>query len=459
MSKRAREGDAAPAGKAKRAKETPQAPGIGLAWGQNSLGQVGIGLDKDERKKPALIALPEGTSVKCCISGGLHTVVVTTDGKVLTFGCNDEFALGRTAVADEGEGWDKDEVEARPGQAEGLDGLKIVAASAGDSHTFVLTDDGAVYGCGCFRDPSGALGFSDVSLLAKQFTQLYPPDAEGSYPPAKQLVSGTDHVAILCEAEDGTTKVFTYGSADQGQLGRCGPNKCARDHNYRGKDGKAMPEGFEASLEKRRTTVACIQTLLRFHEVPNGPWKSRKLVSIFAGGWSTGVVDEKGEVYAWGLNNYGQIGIKPSKKNSTVEFAPKKCVFLKGCAIQKIAAGQHHSVCLSTGGEVYTIGRGDTGQLGVVESDGSVTNESSTLKKLDLKDVVDVATGSSCSYAIDKAGKAYSWGFGENLQLGGDDESDRPTPMLLSSKQVDNRIVTQIDAGGQHACGVAHDKQ
>ena len=62
-------------------------------------------------------------------------------------------ALRRHAnlAADEGEGWDKDEVEARPGQAEGLDGLKIVAASAGDSHTFVLTDDGAVYGCGCFR--------------------------------------------------------------------------------------------------------------------------------------------------------------------------------------------------------------------------------------------------------------------------------------------------------------------
>ena len=32
-----------------------------------------------------------------------------------------------------------------------------------------------------------------------------------------------------------------------------------------------------------------------------------QLVSIFAGGWSTGVVDEKGEVYAWGLNNYGQV--------------------------------------------------------------------------------------------------------------------------------------------------------
>jgi len=454
MSKRAREGGSAPA--AKRAKETAQTPGIALAWGQNSLGQAGIGLDKDERKKPALVTLPDGTSAKCCISGGLHTVVVTTDGRVYTFGCNDEFALGRTAVANDSEGWDKDEAEARPALAEGLDGLKIIAASAGDSHTFVVADDGSVYGCGCFRDPSGAFGFSEFSLLAKKFTKVYPPAGEGSYPPAKQIVSGTDHVAILCEAENGTTKVSTHGSGDQGQLGRCAPNKCARDHHFRGHEENFTPE-FEASVDNRRSTVACMQTLLRFREV-TGPWKSKKLVSLFAGGWSTGVVDEKGQVYAWGLNNYGQIGIKP-KKGSTVEYKAKTCDFFKGCAIQKIAAGQHHAVCLDTSGHVHTIGRGDTGQLGVVESDGSVTAESNTLKKLDLKDITDVSTGSSCSYAIDKDGKAYSWGFGENLQLGGDDESDRATPMLLSSKQVDNRIVTQIDAGGQHACGVARDKE
>ena len=32
-----------------------------------------------------------------------------------------------------------------------------------------------------------------------------------------------------------------------------------------------------------------------------------QLVSLFAGGWSTGVVDASGTVYAWGLNNYGQV--------------------------------------------------------------------------------------------------------------------------------------------------------
>ena len=49
---------------------------------------------------------------------------------MLTWGCNDEDALG--CVVKEGE-------EFSPGCVQGLDGVKVVQLSAGDSHTAALT--------------------------------------------------------------------------------------------------------------------------------------------------------------------------------------------------------------------------------------------------------------------------------------------------------------------------------
>ena len=38
-----------------------------------------------------------------------------------------------------------------PQRADGLDGVTVVAITAGDSHSAALTDDGRVLAVGCFR--------------------------------------------------------------------------------------------------------------------------------------------------------------------------------------------------------------------------------------------------------------------------------------------------------------------
>lgn len=54
----------------------------------------------------------------------MHTVALTKDGTVYTFGCNDEGALGRQCVATDDLA--ADEVEALPSPAEGLDGVHVI---------------------------------------------------------------------------------------------------------------------------------------------------------------------------------------------------------------------------------------------------------------------------------------------------------------------------------------------
>lgn len=77
------------------------------------------------------------------VSVGLkHAAALTHDGRVLTWGCNDFFALGREAE------WTED--EATPGVVRGLEALDVVQVVATDHATFVLTTTGLVYGWGSF---------------------------------------------------------------------------------------------------------------------------------------------------------------------------------------------------------------------------------------------------------------------------------------------------------------------
>lgn len=67
----------------------------------------------------------------------MHTIF-----KVLTFGCNDEGALGRVTDGLEDAEFKAAEVEL-PG--------KVIQISAGDSHTAALLEDGRVFAWGTFR--------------------------------------------------------------------------------------------------------------------------------------------------------------------------------------------------------------------------------------------------------------------------------------------------------------------
>ena len=74
--------------------------------------------------------------------GGLHSIVLTTDGRVFTMGCNDEGALGRKGM------------ECIPIQVKLEDPIDMV--SAGDNHSlFVNSVNGAIYFTGNYNYKRG----------------------------------------------------------------------------------------------------------------------------------------------------------------------------------------------------------------------------------------------------------------------------------------------------------------
>lgn len=108
--------------------------------GAGDVGQLGLGSDILEKSRPALVTL-DSEIIDVC-AGGMHTVCLTKDGKVITFGCNDEGALGRNTS-------DEEEAEFMPNIVDLP--MKTVQISAGDSHTAALLEDGRVFAWGTFR--------------------------------------------------------------------------------------------------------------------------------------------------------------------------------------------------------------------------------------------------------------------------------------------------------------------
>jgi len=206
----------------------------------------------------------------------MHSVCVTSEGKVLTWGCNDEGALGRPTP-------DEDDIMV-PGEA--VVAGKVVQVSAGDSHTAALTDEGSVFVWGIFRNANGKLGLIEENKICETPTQIMHTLV------VCKIVSGADHLVALTEGGD----VYTMGCAEQGQLGR-------------------VPERFSQDGGRRGLALLLNPAKARFGK------KNFICSDVWSGQYGTYAQESgSGAIYAWGLNNHYQLGF--NDKNT--RFAPKE---------------------------------------------------------------------------------------------------------------------------------------
>ncbi|XP_029475514.1 regulator of chromosome condensation isoform X2 [Rhinatrema bivittatum] len=383
--------------------------GLVLTLGQGDVGQLGLGEDIMERKRPALVALPE--MIVQAEAGGMHTVCLSKTGNIYTFGCNDEGALGRE-TSEEGS-------EMTPGKVE----LQEVAVqvSAGDSHTAMLTEDGKVFVCGSFRDNNGVIGLLEPMRKSTVPVQI-PLDV-----PVVKIASGNDHLVMLTIDGD----LYTSGCGEQGQLGR-------------------VPECFTNRGGRKGLERLLVPQLI--HLKAKG---SKRMVfqDVFCGAYFTFAISKESHVYGFGLSNYHQLGTQGTASC----FAPENLTSFKNSTKSWIgfSGGQHHTICLDSEGKAYSLGRAEYGRLGLGEG---VEEKSKPTLISGLPSIASVACGASVSYAVSKDGRIYAWGMGTNYQLGNGEEEDLWSPREMSGKQLEKRVVLSVSSGGQHTVLLVKDK-
>ncbi|WP_080635110.1 RCC1 domain-containing protein [Salinispora pacifica] len=167
-------------------------------------------------------------------------------------------------------------------------------------------------------------------------------------------------------------------------------------------------------------------------------------VTAIAGGIGHGLaVTSTGTVLAWGLNSDGQLGDGTTTDSST----PVAVDLPADTTVTAIAAGNDHSLAVTSAGTVLAWGSNSDGRLG----DGTTT-DSNTPVEVSLPagtTVTAIAAGASHSLAVTSAGTVLAWGSNSDGRLGDGTTTDSNTPVEVSLPA--GTTVTAIAAGAAHS--------
>ncbi|MGH0138062.1 UNVERIFIED_CONTAM: hypothetical protein FKN15_026039 [Acipenser sinensis] len=134
--------------------------------------------------------------------------------------------------------------------------------------------------------------------------------------------------------------------------------------------------------------------------------QSKVVVSITCGQTSSMAVLDNGEVYGWGYNGNGQLGLG----NNGNQLTPCRLTALQGMCVLQIVSGYAHSLALTDEGLLYAWGANTYGQLGT----GNKSNQLSPVQIMMEKEsrIVEIAACHSThtSAAKTQSGQVFMWG-------------------------------------------------
>lgn len=305
--------------------------GMVVAWGANSVGQLGDGTTVN---RPTPVAISGLTDVKIVTAGGDRSLAVKNDGSVWAWGNNRK----RLGVGDD-EG-----LQIQPARVRGRDGegfFEAVDVSAGDQYQLALKADGSIWAWGA--NSYNSLGAYGDGQTGEDKPTPYRIDRAGPGP-FKAIATGWAHGMAV--ASD--TTVWTWGLNTIKQLGHgvapgsCGNMNCAPNQ-------VVGPEGYG-----------------RF-----------SAVRIVDGGFDHSLaLREDGSVWAWGSNEFGQLGVgdRPIQvcvveaTNIQVPCSPTPIPVSGMTGVKAIAAGYNWSLALKLDGSLWAWGQNSLGELGAPTS-------------------------------------------------------------------------------------------
>ncbi len=336
------------------------------AWGYNGQGQLGDGTTT-QRTNPVQVNLPSGVSHVAVTAGDFHSLAIGSDGKLYAWGRNIEGQLGDGTTTN----------RTTPVQVNLPSGVSPAAVTAGQFHSLAIGSDGKLYAWG--YNGQGQLGDGTTTYQRTTPVQVNLPS--GVSPVA--VTAGQYH--SLAIGSDG--KLYAWGDNFNGQLG----------------DGTTT----------RRTTPVQVN-------LPSGV----SAVAVTAGESHSLAIGSDGKLYAWGWNDFGQLGDGTNNQRTL----PVQVTLPSGVSHVAVTAGDFHSLAIGSDGKLYAWGRNIEGQLG----DGTTTNRTTPVQ-VNLPSGVSpaaVTAGQFHSLAIGSDGKLYAWGYNDFGQLGDGTTVSKLNPVI-----------------------------
>ncbi|MCE3229897.1 MAG: rcc [Bacteroidetes bacterium] len=164
---------------------------------------------------------------------------------------------------------------------------------------------------------------------------------------------------------------------------------------------------------------------------------------IYAGSNHNMALKSDGSVWTWGSNGSGQLGNNTTNSSST----PIQVTGISN--VSKIAAGRYHCLALKNDGTLWVWGSNAYGQLG-----NGTTTQSKVPIQISLTNVVQIAAGEEQSLALKSDGTVWAWGYNNVGQLGNGNNTTSNVPVQVSSLSGITDISTLI---GDHCVALKND--
>ncbi|KAL3511138.1 hypothetical protein ACH5RR_030539 [Cinchona calisaya] len=181
-----------------------------------------------------------------------------------------------------------------------------------------------------------------------------------------------------------------------------------------------------------------------------------KVSYVSCGPWHTALITSAGRLFTFGDGTFGALGHDDYHSSNI----PREVESLKGVRTVKVACGVWHTAAVveisapsksgpsegSLSGKLFTWGNGDEGQLG--HSDKKRTLVPVSVVALDDMCVSQVACGQNLTVALTTGGKVYTMGSSVHGQLGSP-SAPGTTPACVEGVIADS-FIEEIDCGSHH---------
>jgi len=355
------------------------------AWGTNYFGELGDGTTTDTTS-PVQVVDQSGVGLDAIVavdSGTEFSIALKGDGTVLTWGRNSFGQLGNN---------DKPVDNPVTQQVVDNTGLaldKVVAITTDYSTNAALRSDGSVWTWGYNGNYQlGDGSYTDRAMAAPVMANSLTPLSD-----VMAVAAGSDHFIAL--KKDST--VWAWGNNTVGQTG---------DGKYT--SSEPYPVQVVDSSGNALTDV----------------------VKIFAGASQSFAIQSDGTLWAWGYNNYGQLG-DGTTFNSI--YAIQVTVISN---VVSVTASYGNTYVVKSDGTVWAWGFDVYGQLG--NNDAMHTDSLYPVQVVDgsgtpLINVTTISASGFSAFALDSNGLVWAWGYNYYGQLGttvsGDQYYIQPTQM------------------------------
>jgi uncharacterized repeat protein (TIGR02543 family) len=381
------------------------------AWGDNTYGQLA-----DAKANQSFPTQPGNVGTErdwSQVSASLFTsFAIKTDGSLWAWGYNEYGQLGDGTTTDRN-------MPVRVGTENSWERLGSAASSFGD---FAIKTDGSTWAWG-YNEPWLNTLVPERLVFSRDFMKDF-------VITVTEFVSPTDITGVPTTAVVGVPLTLT---------GTVVPTDAIKkDITWSIKD--AGTTGATLSGSTLNTTASGLVTVtarIKDAVLPSAV----PIQKVAAGYYHTLAIDVNGGLWAWGYNEYGQLGDGTTEdKNTPVRVGTDN-------NWSQITLGARFSVGLKTDGSLWTWGENWGGALG----DGTTTDRTMPVRVGTDNDWNQISAGNFFTLATKTDGSLWGWGYSQSGELGEDTHKD--TPARLGTENT----WRQVYAGEYHALAIKTD--